>query len=51
MLDGGVVPRGKLPFELPVSMEAVEAQRPGKPADSAAPLYALGYRYEGAGAK
>ncbi|WP_191229043.1 glycoside hydrolase family 3 protein [Aurantiacibacter xanthus] len=46
VLTGAVTPRGKLPFELPVSMQAVEAQRPGAPADSAAPLYALGYRWQ-----
>ena len=46
VLEGAVVARGKLPFELPVSMEAVEAQRPGAPADSAAPLYALGYSFK-----
>ncbi len=46
VLTGAVTPRGKLPFELPVSMEAVEAQRPGAPADSEAPLYALGYRWQ-----
>lgn len=46
VLDGAVVPRGVLPFELPRSMEAVEAQRPGKAADSKDPLYPLGYRLE-----
>jgi beta-glucosidase len=44
VLTGQTVPRGRLPFELPSSMAAVEAQRPGAPADSAAPLYPLGYR-------
>lgn len=34
--------RGRLPFELPGSMAAVEAQHPGKPDDSAAPLFARG---------
>jgi beta-glucosidase len=38
---------GRLPFELPSSMQAVEAQRPGKPADSAHPLFPLGYRFPG----
>ncbi len=46
VLEGAVVPRGYLPFELPSSMEAVEAQRPGAAADSENPLYALGYRFE-----
>lgn len=46
VLTGKVVPRGYLPFELPRSMEAVEGQRPGTPADSASPLYPLGYRLE-----
>ena len=48
VLEGAVVPRGYLPFELPSSMEAVEAQRPGAAADSENPLYALGYRFEAA---
>lgn len=43
VLTGKVAPRGRLPFELPSSMAAVEAQRPGAPADSADPLYPLGY--------
>ena len=34
--------RGRLPFELPRSMEAVEAQDPGKPDDSVDPLYPRG---------
>jgi len=33
---------GRLPFELPASMAAVEAQRPDRPDDSAAPLYPFG---------
>lgn len=44
VLSGRVIPRGQLPFELPSSMDAVAAQRPGAPADSQAPLYPLGYR-------
>lgn len=35
---------GRLPFELPSSMAAVEAQDPARPDDSAAPLYIYGYR-------
>lgn len=46
VLTGAVTPRGRLPFELPRSMAAVEAQRPGAPADSADPLYPLGYRLQ-----
>ena len=38
---------GRLPFELPSSMAAVVAQDPGKPADSADPLYPLHYRKPG----
>lgn len=44
VLTGQTVPSGRLPFELPRSMAAVEAQRAGAPADSEAPLYPLGYR-------
>jgi beta-glucosidase len=43
VLSRKVQPRGQLPFELPSSMAAVEAQRPGAAADSANPLYPLGY--------
>lgn len=34
--------QGRLPFELPASMMAVERQRPGKPDDSGAALYPFG---------
>ncbi|MCB2066572.1 MAG: glycoside hydrolase family 3 protein [Erythrobacter sp.] len=44
VLRGEVEPRGRLPFELPRSMAAVEAQRPGAAADSENPLYPLGFR-------
>lgn len=40
-LTGMTKPEGRLPFELPSSMAAVEAQASGAPADSAAPLFAL----------
>lgn len=40
---GRVQARGRLPFELPSSMAAVEAQHPGLPDDSAAPLYPRGF--------
>lgn len=42
VLTGKAVPRGRLPFELPSSMAAVQAQDPAVPDDSAAPLYARG---------
>lgn len=34
---------GRLPFELPASMRAVEAQHPAKPDDSPRPLYPVGH--------
>jgi beta-glucosidase len=43
VLTGRASPKGKLPFELPSSMEAVEAQRPELPHDSARPLYPFGF--------
>ncbi len=36
-------PRGKLPFELPSSMEAVKAQKEDVPHDSADPLFPYGF--------
>jgi beta-glucosidase len=39
-----VHPEGRLPFELPSSMAAVEKQRPDLPDDSVAPLYPVGFR-------
>jgi beta-glucosidase len=45
VLMGRERPVGRLPFELPSSMAAVEAQRPGTAADSAHPLFPLGYRF------
>ena len=44
-LTGKVPPVGRLPFELPRSMEAVVAQKPDVPHDSKSPLYAIGYRW------
>jgi beta-glucosidase len=41
VLMGKHRPEGRLPFELPSSMAAVQAQQSGKPADSVAPLYPL----------
>lgn len=43
-LTGIVRPEGRLPFELPSSMAAVEKQRPDLPDDSVAPLYSVGFR-------
>jgi len=40
-LTGAAPPRGKLPFELPSSMAAVEAQAEDAPHDSKAPLYPI----------
>lgn len=42
-LTGAVAPRGRLPFELPSSMAAVEAQAEDAPHDSAKPLYPIHY--------
>lgn len=42
MLTGEAWAEGKLPFELPSSMEAVRTQRPDLPGDSGAPLYPYG---------
>ena len=44
VLAGRTKAQGTLPFELPSSMDAVVAQRPGTPADSEGPLYPLHYR-------
>ncbi len=44
VLSGKVKAEGRMPFELPSSMAAVEAQNSGLPHDSAHPLYAYGYR-------
>jgi len=43
VITGRAKPEGKLPFELPASMEAVGAQRPDVPYDSARPLYPFGF--------
>jgi beta-glucosidase len=43
VLTGRAGPEGKLPFELPSSMAAVEAQRSDVPYDSRAPLYPFGF--------
>ena len=41
-VTGAVPPRGRLPFEMPSSMAAVDAQDPAVPDDSRAPLYPFG---------
>ena len=43
VVTGRAKPEGKLPFELPSSMEAVTAQRSDVPYDSRAPLYRFGF--------
>ena len=51
VLVGKVAPTGKLPFELPSSMEAVRAQLEDVPHDSQNPLFAIGsgLTYDGRG--
>ena len=44
-LLGHVRPVGRLPFELPRSMDAVRAQKSDVPHDSPSPLYPIGYRW------
>lgn len=48
VLFGAARPEGKLPFELPSSMSAVEKQLPDVPADSERPLFETGFglRYD-----
>lgn len=41
-VTGRIPPRGRLPFELPRSMAAVEASRPDVPSDTADPLFPFG---------
>ncbi len=43
VIFGKAAPEGKLPFELPSSMDAVRAQRSDVPSDSKDPLYPRGY--------
>ncbi len=43
VLSGISKPEGRLPFELPSSMEAVETQKSELPHDSRRPLYAYGF--------
>jgi beta-glucosidase len=42
-LSGRMAPRGRLPFELPRSMAAVETSRPDVPSDTVDPLYPYGH--------
>jgi len=46
VLTGKVQAKGRLPFELPSSMQAVERQNPALPDDSERPLYPVGYGLE-----
>lgn len=43
VLFGQTAPEGRLPFELPSSMDAVRAQKPDVPGDSADPLFSFGH--------
>lgn len=43
VLFGEAEPRGRLPFELPSSMAAVQASLPNVPSDSADPLFPAGF--------
>ncbi len=43
VLTGCATPEGRLPFELPSSMQEVEAQRSDLPHDTARPLYPIGF--------
>ena len=43
LLTGRARPQGKLPFDLPASMDAVRAQRPDLAHDIRQPLYPFGY--------
>lgn len=43
VLTGSTQPKGRLPFDLPRSMAAVEASRPDVPFDTADPLFRFGH--------
>jgi len=43
LVFGRVSPTGRLPFELPSSMDAARAQKPDVPCDSERPLFPLGH--------
>jgi beta-glucosidase len=53
VLTGAAVPSGKLPFEMPSSMDAVRAQKEDVPYDSVAPLFRFGHglTYRGRGSR
>lgn len=42
-ITGKILPLGRLPFELPSSMDAVRASRPDVPSDTACPLFGFGH--------
>jgi beta-glucosidase len=44
VVTGRATPRGRLPLNLPSSMQAVEAQDPALPDDDAQPLFPRGHR-------
>jgi beta-glucosidase len=44
IIFGRARPGGRLPFELPSSMEAVRRQQPDVPYDSDRPLFPFGHR-------
>lgn len=46
VLSGAVPARGKLPFDVPRSMAAVEASRPDVPFDTEDPLFRFGHGLE-----
>ncbi|MFJ6653850.1 glycoside hydrolase family 3 protein [Microbacterium sp. NPDC091313] len=46
VLSGAAQAQGRLPFDLPRSMAAVEASRPDVPFDTADPLFRFGHRAE-----
>ena len=50
VLTGVANPEGRLPFELPSSMQEVEAQRSECPHDTASPLYPIGFGLHHSGA-
>ncbi|MFG3342270.1 glycoside hydrolase family 3 N-terminal domain-containing protein [Glycomyces sp. NPDC048151] len=43
VLTGAAEPKGRLPFDIPSSMKAVEASRPDVPFDTADPLFPFGH--------
>ena len=43
LVSGKATPQGRLPFELPSSVEAVRQQKSDLPHDSQSPLYPIGF--------